>query len=123
MVCAAALRAPAALPERSVEEPVSFKFDRRRGRRLASTPPGSMRAVFADGEGRFGIAQVDLLDACPGGLGIRTTGEIEPGMTVSLHPQGSRFAAFTATVVHRTPCEDGYRLGLAIQRPQPHRAA
>jgi hypothetical protein len=119
MVCAAALRAPAVLPERDAEEPVSYKFDRRRGLRRAA--PGWLPATFTDGAGRFGVAGVDVLDAGPGGLGLRSNRPIEPGMTISLHHPGARFAAITATVIRCTPGDgETYLIGLSTT---PRRAA
>lgn len=118
MVCAAGLRAPAALSERDAEEPVSYKFDRRRGvRRLA---PGWLPATFADGAGRFGIAGVEIVDACPAGLGVRSNCEIAPGMSVSLHPYGCRFPALTGTVVRCAAHAEGYEVAISTL---PGRAA
>lgn len=118
MVCVAATWAPAALCERSAEEPVSYKFDRRRGRRLPA--PCSMPATYSDGEGRFGVTCVEVVDAGPAGMGLRAACFVEPGMTVSLHTPGCRFPAVTAKVVRCIPSDDGFRIGLSTR---PERAA
>jgi hypothetical protein len=111
MVCAATLRASLVLPEREAEVADSYKFDRRRGpRRFA---PGWLSATYGDGDGHFGVASVQLIDAGPAGLGMRTRAHLQPGMSVSLHPPGARFASLTATVVRCTPDEDGYTIGLS----------
>ncbi len=119
MVCVAAQRAPAVLPERHADEPYfSYKFDRRQGPRHPASY--SMPASYTDGRGRFGVTSVDVVDASSGGLGLLAACAIEPGMTLSLHAPGCRFPAVTATVVQCVASEDGYRLGLATH---PKRAA
>jgi hypothetical protein len=111
MVCAASLRAPAALCEREAEEPVSYKFDRRRGARRAA--PGWVRATFTDGDGRVGVAGLEVVDAGPAGMGVRSRCEIAPGMTVSLHPSRSPFAAVTGRVVRCAARGEGFELGIS----------
>lgn len=116
MVCAlAAPRARAALSERSCDEPDSYKFDRRRGRRIPAPVPGSMPATFNDGAGRFGVTSVDLVDAGPSGMGVRALCFVEPGMTLNLHTAGGRFPAVTARVVRCEAREEGFSIGLAIR--------
>jgi hypothetical protein len=120
MVCAlAAPRARAALSERSCEEPDSYKFDRRRGRRIPApapgSPPASMPATFNDGAGRFGVTSVEIVDAGPSGMGVRASCFVEPGMTLNLHNAGGRFPALTATVVRCEAREEGFSIGLAIR--------
>lgn len=79
-----------------------------------------MPATFTDGEGRFGVTSVEVVDAGPNGLGLRAACSIEPGMTLALHAPGCRFPAVTATVVRCIEGTDGYRIGLSTS---PSRAA
>ena len=114
MVCAlAAPRARVALDERFVQEPDSYKFDRRRGRRIPA--PGSMSATFNDGAGRFGVTSVEIVDAGPSGMGVRSSCFVQPGMTLNLHNAGGRFPALSAMVVRCEVRDEGYAIGLAIR--------
>ena len=110
MVAAATLRASPVLPERVADEVDSYKFDRRRAPRRAA--PGWLPATFNDGE-RFGVTSVEVLDAGPAGLGLRSRSRLEPGTTIALHHPGARFPAVTATVVRCTPDDDAFILGLS----------
>jgi hypothetical protein len=120
MVCVAALRAPAALPERDADEPISYKFDRRRGVRRPA--PAWLSATFADGSGRFGVAGVEVIDAGPQGFGLRTNRHFEPGMTLSLYTAGGRFPVIFASVVRCDPDADGH-FAIGLSTATPRRAA
>ncbi len=79
-----------------------------------------MPATYSNGEGRFGVTSVEVVDAGPAGLGLRAACSIEPGMRLALHAPGCRFPAITATVVRCIEGEDGFRIGLSTS---PNRAA
>jgi len=63
-----------------------FKFERRRENREVAD--GSLAATYA-GDGRAGITRLELIDRSAGGMGVRSRVRIEPGMMVTICPEGS----------------------------------
>lgn len=100
---------------RHVAEHDPFKLERRR--LVREEAKGVLCASYsapatADQPARFGITQIKLVDRSPGGLGAIAAVELEPGMSVTICPEGSTIAWLSARVARCEPVADGYRIGL-----------
>lgn len=92
-----------------------FKLERRREARESAK--GVLCASYsapatADRPARFGITQITLQDRSSSGLGAIAAVELEPGMTVTICPEGSTVAWLSAQVARCERINDGYRIGL-----------
>lgn len=102
-------RTLAQLP-RHIKERDPFKIERRRSLR---EPAEGVLAASYRGEGRFGITHLQLLDRSDRGLGAHSDVRIDPGMTVTICPEGSTLPWVSATAVRCQPdAEGGYTVGL-----------
>jgi hypothetical protein len=95
----------------------ALRFERRGCDREPSS--GLVAATYSNGGDRFGLTHLELLDRSSGGMGARTRAWIEPGMTVTICPEGSSIPWLTATAVRCEDDGDQYRVGLCYS----HRAA
>lgn len=64
-----------------------YKIERRFGEREAAS--GKLVATFSNNRDRFGITHLDLIDRSEFGVGVRSRTPIDPGMIVTLCPEGS----------------------------------
>jgi hypothetical protein len=76
---------------------------------------GTVAATFS-GEGRYGITHLELIDRSSSGLGAMSRMPIEPGMVVTICPQGSKIPWLSGRVARCTPEGEQYRLGLVFDR-------
>lgn len=90
-----------------------LRMERRREDREPSV--GIVSATYS-GPGRFGITHLEIVDRSAGGLGARTRTQIEPGMTVTICPEGSTIPWLSGRATRCTPEGDGYRIGLVFDR-------
>jgi hypothetical protein len=98
---------------RAASRTSTLRIERRGEMREAAT--GALSATYS-GEGRHGITHLELVDRSPSGLGAVTRTHIEPGMIVTICPEGSRIPWLSARVARCTAEGDMYRLGLAFDR-------
>jgi len=99
----------------------ALKLERRSSEREAST--GSISATYTNGKDRYGLTHLQVVDRSDGGIGALTRSAIEPGMRVTICPEGSRTPWLGALCVRCEPAggkDDLYRIGLAYT---PRRAA
>lgn len=99
-----------------------LRFERRREARETVEPKrdGSLPTLtgtYSDGQDRFGILHMELLDQSRCGLGVRSRTRVEPGMRVTICPAGSSVPWLTAVAVRCEP-EPGddsrHRIGLSL---------
>lgn len=74
---------------------------------------GSATAIFTGGPGAGQLTNVQLVDACAGGLGVLSPVEVAMGSAFSIMPDAGRFPRLTGIVVRCEKHEGGFRLGLA----------
>lgn len=87
-----------------------FKLERRR--ELREDADGLLCASYS-GPGRAGITHLKIVDRSAGGLGAYSKTALEPGMVVTVCPEGSTLAWMKAAAVRCEPAGDeGYRVGL-----------
>ncbi|MBY0311475.1 MAG: PilZ domain-containing protein [Phycisphaerales bacterium] len=104
-----------AMKPRHVVEQDPFKLERRR--LVREEAEGVLRASYSvpatdDQPARFGITQIKLVDRSPGGLGAIAAIELEPGMSITICPEGSSIAWLSARVARCERIEEGFRIGL-----------
>lgn len=85
-----------------------LRFERRREHRELVEPQrdGSrpvLSGTYTDGESRFGILHMEVVDQSRCGLGVRSRTRVEPGMRVTICPMGSSIPWLNAVAVR---CED-----------------
>lgn len=102
------VRSTARMPER-----LPLRLERRREDREPAS--GTVAATY-QGFGRHGITHLEMLDRSSSGIGARTRTAIEPGMIVTICPEGSNVPWLSARATRCTPEGDGYRVGLAFDR-------
>lgn len=91
-----------------------FKMERRVETREGAV--GRLPAAYTDGAGRCGITHLEVLDRSPSGMGVLTRTGIEPGMVVTISPDG-RSAPWLKTIAVRCVERDGrFRVGLRFSR-------
>ena len=88
-----------------------MRFERRREPREAAD--GSLAASYS-GDGRVGITRLELVDRSAGGMGVRARVRIEPGMIVTVCPEGSNIPWLAGRAVRCESEGDGYRVGVAF---------
>lgn len=90
-----------------------FKLDRRAEERAAHA--GRMVASYSDGATRSGITYLELVDQSSRGLGARSRVPIDPGMRVTICPEGSTIPWLGARAA-RCEREGGgwWRVGLVM---------
>ncbi len=76
---------------------------------------GTLAATYS-GDGRHGITQLELVDRSPSGLGALTQAPIEPGMIVTICPEGSTRPSLSGRVTRCTPAGEGFKIGLVFTR-------
>lgn len=76
---------------------------------------GTLAATYSGG-GRHGITHLELVDRSPSGLGALARAPIDPGMIVTIRPEGSSCPWLSGRVTRCTPEGEGYRIGLAFSR-------
>lgn len=91
--------------------PRTLRIERRREDREPAA--GAVPATYS-GNGRYGITHLELVDRSPAGIGARTRTRIEPGMIVTICPEGSRVPWLLARATRCTPEGEGFRVGLAF---------
>jgi hypothetical protein len=99
----------------------ALKLERRSSEREAST--GSISATYTNGKDRYGLTHLQVVDRSDGGIGALTRSAIEPGMRVTMCPEGSRTPWMGALCVRCEPAGNNgelFRIGLAYT---PRRAA
>ncbi len=96
----------------------TLKLERRGSEREAST--GSISATYTNGRDRYGLTHLQVVDRSEGGIGALTRSAIEPGMRVTMCPDGSRIPWLGALCVRCEPAGELFRIGLAYT---PRRAA
>ena len=99
----------------------TLKLERRACEREPVT--GSLSATYTNGTDRYGLTHLQLIDRSERGLGAYTRSAIEPGMQVTICPDGSRTPWMGAVCVRCEPAKgqpEVYRIGLAYT---PRRAA
>jgi hypothetical protein len=99
----------------------TLKLERRASEREPST--GSISATYTNGRDRYGLTHLQVVDRSEGGIGVLTRSELEPGMRITICPEGSRIPWLSALCVRCEPAggkDDLYRVGLAYT---PRRAA
>lgn len=96
----------------------TLKLERRSSEREAST--GSISATYTNGKDRYGLTHLQVIDRSEGGLGVLTRSPLEPGMRVTICPEGSRTPWLGALCVRCEPAGELFRVGLAYT---PRRAA
>ncbi|MBX3387539.1 MAG: hypothetical protein KF768_13305 [Phycisphaeraceae bacterium] len=100
----------------------TLRFERRREEREAVEADKDGRlprltATYSNGQDRFGILHMELVDQSRSGLGVRSKTAVEPGMRVTICPAGSTVPWLSAVAVR---CEaeggegGGHRIGLAL---------
>lgn len=75
-------------------------------------------AAQGAGSARFGITQLELVDESPSGMGVLTHSKIDPGMLVTICPEGSKVPWVAAVAVRCIPEGDRFRVGLKMSRMQ-----
>lgn len=96
----------------------ALKLERRASEREAAT--GSISATYTNGKDRYGLTHLQVVDRSEGGIGALTRSAIEPGMRVTMCPNGSRIPWLGALCVRCEPVGELFRVGLAYT---PRRAA
>lgn len=74
---------------------------------------GTATAVFTGGVEAGALTPVELIDACPAGLGVRSPVPVAPGSAFSIMPEVGLYPRMVGLVVRCEREGDGYRLGLA----------
>lgn len=74
---------------------------------------GTATAVFTGGVQAGALTPVELIDACPVGLGVRSPVPVEPGSAFSIMPEVGLYPRMVGLVVRCEREGTGYRLGLA----------
>lgn len=90
-----------------------FKLERRRAQR--DPAKGVLSASYSNGVDRFGITHLELIDRSSGGLGAKTFVPLDPGLTVTICPEGSTVPWLTAKCVRCESRDDGYHVGLKYE--------
>lgn len=104
----------------------TLKLERRASEREPST--GSISATYTNGKDRYGLTHLQVIDRSDGGIGALTRSALEPGMRITICPEGSRTPWLGAVCVRCEPARVGaapgkeelYHVGLAYT---PRRAA
>lgn len=99
-----------------------LRFERRREVREDVEPDRDgkrpmMSATYTDGDSRFGILHMEVVDQSRSGLGVRSRTAVKPGMRITICPPGSSVPWLSAVAARcaELPDEDGcYRIGLAL---------
>ncbi|MFN7021562.1 MAG: PilZ domain-containing protein [Phycisphaerales bacterium] len=94
---------------RSWPEAGPMRFERRREEREAAD--GSLAASYS-GEGRVGITRLEVVDRSASGMGVRSRVKIDPGMIVTVCPDGSKIPWLAGRAVRCETEGDGYRVGI-----------
>lgn len=113
---ATAVRQATIRPSTRRADASALRLERRREPREAAS--GTLPASYR-GEGRFGITQLELVDESDSGLGARTLTPVEPGMIMTICPQGSTVPWRNARVARCSPDSGGrggFRIGLVFDR-------
>ncbi len=95
----------------------TLKLERRASDREASD--GTLTATYTNGRDRYGLTQLQVVDRSEGGIGAITRSALEPGMQVTVCPNGSGVPWLGTVCVRCEPAdaEGGqYRVGLAFNR-------
>ncbi len=103
---------------RPVSAKVSDRGTLKLERRASEREPAArtMAATYTNGRDRFGLTHLELLDRSETGLGALTRSALEPGMHVTICPEGSSIPWAGAVCVRCEPAGDLYRVGLAFTR-------
>lgn len=91
-----------------------FKIERRREPRAKAD--GRLPASYTNGTNRCGITYLDVLDRSPSGMGVLTRSPIEPGMTVTISPDGKSAPWMRAVAVRCTRAGEMFRVGVRFSR-------
>lgn len=76
---------------------------------------GTLAATYS-GEGRHGITHLELIDRSSSGIGAMTRTRIDPGMIVTICPEGSTIPWLSGRVTRCTPEDEGFRIGMVFTR-------
>lgn len=103
---------------RAVSAKVSDRGTLKLERRGSEREPAarSMAATYTNGRDRFGLTHLDLFDRSETGLGAMTRSALEPGMHVTICPEGSSIPWAGAVCIRCDPAGEMYRVGLAFTR-------
>lgn len=88
-----------------------FRFERRCEDREPAK--GALAASYC-GEGRVGITRLEVMDRSASGMGVRSRVRIEPGMIVTICPEGSTIPWLAGRAVRCEAEGDDYRVGIAF---------
>ena len=91
-----------------------YKLERRGDERIACEERSSVLASYSDGATRSGIAHLELVDRSVGGggMGVRSRVRIDPGMIVTICPEGSTVPWVSARAARWEPESGGlWRVG------------
>lgn len=93
--------------------PTVLRIDRRR--EVRSEAAARLPATYSDGE-RHGITHLEVVDQSASGLGALTRSPIEPGMVVTICPEGSAVPWVTGRAVRCAREGEMWRVGLVFDR-------
>lgn len=96
----------------------TLKLERRASEREPAT--GAISATYTNGTDRYGLTHLQVVDRSDGGIGALTRSALEPGMRITICPEGSRTPWLGAVCVRCEPAGELFRVGLAYT---PRRAA
>lgn len=88
----------------------NLKIDRRCETREHAD--GSLTASYTDTGARYGIARLEIVDRSDQGMGVLTRARIEPGMIVTIRPEGHSVPWLSAVAVRCEPSEHKFHVGL-----------
>ncbi len=92
-----------------------YKLERRGDERIACAERLRVLASYSDGATRSGITHLELVDRSAGGMGARSRVKIDPGMIVTICPEGSTVPWVSARAARCEREEGGWwRVGLEM---------
>ena len=92
----------------------SYRLERRRETRAQAD--GRLPASYTNGADRCGITYLDVLDRSPSGMGVLTRTPIEPGMIVTISPDGKSAPWQRAVAVRCVRVGEMFRVGVRFSR-------
>lgn len=109
---------PSAVRVRPVSVKVSERGTLKLERRGSEREPAArtMAATYTNGRDRFGLTHLELFDRSESGVGAMTRSPLEPGMHVTICPEGSNIPWAGAVCIRCEPAGEMYRVGLAFTR-------
>ena len=99
-------------PTRTRADHQPMRLERRREAREAAT--GTVAATYSNGADRFGLTHLELVDCSRRGLGAISRTRIEPGMIVTMCPEGSSVPWRAARAVRCERIGEEFLIGLSM---------